>query len=72
METKSSYDPELWQKRRIVQLGWTGIRIPEEFGGLGLGHLEACVIAEELGRSGSSALLIFRLFIYRSFVRVCI
>ena len=48
METKSNYDPELWQK--IVQLGWTGIRIPEEFGGLGLGHLELCVIAEELGR----------------------
>ena len=31
-------------------MGWTGIRIPEEFNGLGLGHLELCVIAEELGR----------------------
>jgi len=35
---------------KIVDLGWTGIRIPEEFDGLGLGHLELCVIAEELGR----------------------
>tara|TARA_A100000164_G_scaffold381313_1_gene432351 strand:+ start:2983 stop:4104 length:1122 start_codon:yes stop_codon:yes gene_type:complete len=42
-------DEKLWQK--IVDLGWTGIRIPEAYKGLGLGHLELCVIAEELGRS---------------------
>ena len=43
-----TYDQELWDK--IVQLGWTGVRIPEEYQGLGLSHLELCVIAEELGR----------------------
>ena len=48
LENQSYFDKELWSK--IVDLGWTGIRIPEEFGGLGLGHLELCVIAEELGR----------------------
>ena len=48
LETESHIDKELWKK--IVDLGWTGIRIPEEYGGLGLGHLELCVIAEELGR----------------------
>jgi len=48
LETESHIDQELWNK--IVDLGWTGIRIPEEYGGLGLGHLELCVIAEELGR----------------------
>ncbi|GIS24934.1 MAG: dehydrogenase [Gammaproteobacteria bacterium] len=42
------FDEDLWKK--IVDLGWTGIRIPEEYDGLGLGHLELCVIAEELGR----------------------
>ncbi|MDZ4322428.1 MAG: acyl-CoA dehydrogenase family protein [Phenylobacterium sp.] len=31
--------------------GWLGAAIPEEHGGLGLGHLELCVIAEELGRA---------------------
>jgi alkylation response protein AidB-like acyl-CoA dehydrogenase len=31
-------------------MGWLGTAIPEEYGGLGLGHLELCVIAEELGR----------------------
>ena len=48
LENQSHFDQELWSK--IVELGWTGIRIPEEFDGLGLGHLELCVIAEELGR----------------------
>ena len=38
----------LWQE--IVELGWLGVAIPEEYGGLGMGYLELCVIAEELGR----------------------
>ena len=36
---------------RLSEQGWLGAAIPEEFGGLGLGHLELCVIAEELGRA---------------------
>jgi acyl-CoA dehydrogenase len=48
LESSESFHNDLWQK--IIALGWTGIRIPEEYGGLGLGHLELCVIAEELGR----------------------
>ena len=49
MDSDKTYDQDLWNK--IVELGWTGIRIPEEYQGLGLSHLELCVIAEELGRS---------------------
>jgi acyl-CoA dehydrogenase len=49
METDAAFDRELWQK--IVDLGWTAMAIPEAYGGLGLGYLELCVIAEELGRS---------------------
>ncbi|HAZ78772.1 MAG TPA: acyl-CoA dehydrogenase, partial [Porticoccaceae bacterium] len=49
LDEKKAIDSELWQQ--IVDLGWTGIRIPEKYNGLGLGHLELCVIAEELGRS---------------------
>ena len=48
MDSDKTYDQKLWDK--IVELGWTGIRIPEEYQGLGLSHLELCVIAEELGR----------------------
>src|SRR5262245_53627598 len=32
-------------------MGWTGTAMPETYGGAGFGHLELCVIAEELGRS---------------------
>src|SRR6266516_3152221 len=35
----------------IAELGWTGISIPEEEGGAGLGFLEEMVLAEELGRA---------------------
>jgi alkylation response protein AidB-like acyl-CoA dehydrogenase len=44
-----SYDKALW--KGVAEQGWLGAAIPEEFGGLGLGHVELCAIAEELGRS---------------------
>ena len=43
------YDAALW--KAVAAQGWMGAAIPEDFGGLGLGHLELCVIAEELGRA---------------------
>lgn len=42
------YDAELWQG--VAGQGWLGAAIPEAYGGLGLGHVELCAIAEELGR----------------------
>lgn len=48
LEGKASFDATLWQK--VAEMGWTATSIPEEYGGLGLGYLELCVIAEELGR----------------------
>lgn len=45
----TAFDPGLWSK--IAGQGWLAASIPEEFGGLGLGHLELCCIAEELGRA---------------------
>jgi hypothetical protein len=32
-------------------MGFLGVAIPEDFGGAGAGHLELCVIAEEMGRA---------------------
>jgi len=43
-----SYDEGLW--KAVAEMGWLGAAIPEEFGGLGLGRIELCAIAEELGR----------------------
>jgi len=48
MEEGASYDRKLWNE--VAELGWLGIRIPEHYGGIGLGQLELCVLAEELGR----------------------
>lgn len=35
---------------KIAQLGWTGLVVPEKYGGLGLGMLDLAVLAEEMGR----------------------
>lgn len=49
MEGAQTHDAALWAK--MAELGWTGLRIPEEHGGLGLSVLELCVLAEEVGRA---------------------
>src|SRR5215467_5879946 len=41
--------PEVW--RKIVDLGWTGLLVPESNGGLGLGVVDAVVVQEEMGRA---------------------
>lgn len=48
-ESAGSADPGRWSE--MAQLGWLAATIPEEAGGLGLGHLGVCVIAEEMGRA---------------------
>lgn len=45
----TAYDADLW--KAVAGQGWLGAAIPEAQGGLGLGYLELCVIAEELGRA---------------------
>jgi alkylation response protein AidB-like acyl-CoA dehydrogenase len=37
--------------KEIAELGWCGTAIPEANGGHGLGYVELCAIAEELGRA---------------------
>ena len=48
-DVEPGYDAGIW--RSIVGQGWPGAWIPENYGGLGLGHIELCAIAEELGRA---------------------
>src|SRR5947209_14886395 len=40
--------PELWSK--LADLGWLGLLVPEEHGGLGLGLVDAVVVQEEMGK----------------------
>ena len=51
LESDASHNDDVWQG--LCDLGFTGAAIPEEYGGLGLGALELCVVAEELGRSAA-------------------
>ncbi|MDP3383509.1 MAG: acyl-CoA dehydrogenase family protein, partial [Phenylobacterium sp.] len=48
-EDAKSFDEDLW--KAVGEQGWLGAAIPEQYNGLGLGRLELCVIAEELGRA---------------------
>jgi alkylation response protein AidB-like acyl-CoA dehydrogenase len=41
-------------RRKMGEMGYFGIRIPEEYGGLGLGVFEYCLITEELSRGWMS------------------
>ena len=49
LEGEQPFDRPLW--KAMGELGYLGASIPEAYGGLGAGYLEACVIAEELGRA---------------------
>jgi butyryl-CoA dehydrogenase len=44
----------------LAELGFFGILIPEEYGGLGLGSMEYCLVAEELSRAWMSVGSIIR------------
>lgn len=48
----ANHDNALW--REIVEQGWAGLVIPEEYGGLGASAIELCAVAEELGRAAAS------------------
>jgi alkylation response protein AidB-like acyl-CoA dehydrogenase len=49
LDGEQPYDRQLW--KGLAGMGFLGVAIPEEFGGAGAGHLELCVIAEEMGRA---------------------
>ncbi len=42
------FSRELWG--RMAELGWQGILIPEQYGGLGMGYAEMACVLEECGR----------------------
>ncbi|MDO8704093.1 MAG: acyl-CoA dehydrogenase family protein, partial [Sulfuricaulis sp.] len=39
----------------LVKAGWTGITMPEEYGGAGLGITEAAIVVKRIGRLGGNA-----------------
>ena len=47
-QRQDAYDAVLW--KAMVDQGWTGVELSEPQGGLGLGMVEAAVLAEQVGR----------------------
>jgi alkylation response protein AidB-like acyl-CoA dehydrogenase len=48
MEDERGYSEDQWKK--MVELGWTGLIIPEEYGGAGLNMVDMVVALEEMGK----------------------
>lgn len=46
---ETGFSRDLW--KQFAEMGFTGILVPEDQGGLGLGHVEAGVVMEEIGRN---------------------
>ena len=53
LEKVGAYDTTFWQM--AIEQGWTGLAIPEEFGGLGLSLIELGIVAQACGGAISGA-----------------
>ncbi len=49
VECKDGFSHDLW--KQFAEMGFTGILIPESDGGMGMGHIEAGIVLEEIGRN---------------------
>jgi alkylation response protein AidB-like acyl-CoA dehydrogenase len=45
----TGFSRDLW--KQFAEMGFAGIMVPEDQGGLGLGHVEAGIVLEEIGRN---------------------
>ncbi len=50
-DDERGYPQELWDK--MVELGWLGVIMPEEYGGMGLGHVAMAAVSAEAARLSS-------------------
>jgi alkylation response protein AidB-like acyl-CoA dehydrogenase len=49
MEDATAHDPAFYKK--MADLGWMGIAVPEAYGGQGMGYVDLAVLLEEMGRA---------------------
>ena len=48
-EDEKGYDPEMW--RKMAELGWMGVILPEEYGGVGGEFMDLALLMEEIGKN---------------------
>jgi alkylation response protein AidB-like acyl-CoA dehydrogenase len=46
-DTERGWDADAY--RQMAELGWTGLHVPEEYGGVGLTYVELVVVLEQMG-----------------------
>lgn len=49
MDDPKGYSPKLW--RKMADLGWQALILPEQYGGIGMSFLDLAVLLEEMGRA---------------------
>lgn len=49
VKDETGFPRELWKK--MAELGWLGLLIPEKYDGCGMGFLDLVVLVEEMGRA---------------------
>ena len=49
MEDATGHTPDLWKK--MAEVGWQGLVIPEEYGGAGMNFRDLSILFEEMGRA---------------------
>src|SRR5580693_2109203 len=57
---ESSHYAQNWEK--LIELGWAGAVIPEEFGGVGMDEVDLSMIVSELGRGLGASPFVGNLF----------
>ena len=48
-EDERGYSPDLW--RKMAEQGWSGLIVPEAYGGVGMTYLDLVILVEEFGRA---------------------
>jgi alkylation response protein AidB-like acyl-CoA dehydrogenase len=48
-DDEKGYSPDLW--RKMADLGWMGLVLPEEYGGMGMEYLDLIILIQEMGRN---------------------
>lgn len=68
LDAEGGRDPAIW--RSLVEMGMTGLIVPETQGGLGLGLVEAALVAVELGRANVSEPIVDTALVAPRLIRV--
>lgn len=55
-QSADGFSADHWSQ--LAELGWSSLALPESVGGSGLGVLELCLLAEEMGRAAASTPLL--------------